>query len=276
MKTRVLTGIAILIPSIYLLGWSPKWLFLAVLIALAERGLYEYFSIAHESGFAVFPAAGYVAGAGVCAAQWADLRYGGRLELAALLFFLMLVPAWSLWRIRDLKQYLGCVSITLLGVYYVAFTFSCLFPLRFSNLGAGLADGRQIVFFLFAVICVGDIFAYLTGRAIGRRLMFPRVSPKKTYEGALGGMAASLVLGWAYAKWFWQTTDWKLIILLAFCVAAAGQVGDFVESAMKRGAGLKDSGAILPGHGGLLDRVDSLLFGAPVLWLALVLRSFIH
>lgn len=276
MKTRVLTGIAILVPSVYLLGWSPKWLFLAVLIALVERGLYEYFFIAQQNSFPVFPAAGYAGGAAVCAAQWVDLRYGGRLEFAVLIGVLLLVSAGTLWKIRELKQYLGCVCVTLFGIYYVAFTFSCLFPLRFSGLGVGLANGRQIVFFLFAVICIGDIFAYFTGRALGRRLLFPRVSPKKTVEGALGGLGASVALGWAWAHWFWQTDTWELAIVLAVCVAVAGQVGDFVESAMKRGARIKDSGAILPGHGGLLDRVDSLLFGAPVLWLALAVRSFIH
>ncbi|MGH9470641.1 MAG: phosphatidate cytidylyltransferase [Terriglobia bacterium] len=274
MKTRVLTGIAICIPAIYLIGWSPRWLFLAVLIALVERGLYEYFLIARYSGLKVFPRIGYAAGFLICLAQWADLRHPGALELTALTIFLLIVSAAALWLTSELTLYAAGVAATFFGIFYVAFCFSCLFPLRFSSLGAGLANGRQIVFFLFAVICAGDIFAYFTGRALGRRLMFSRVSPKKTIEGAAGGLAASVVLGWAWAQWFWETKRWETVILIALCVAIAGQAGDLVESALKRGANLKDSGAILPGHGGLLDRVDSLLFGVPVLWLALMLIRY--
>ncbi|MGH9398180.1 MAG: phosphatidate cytidylyltransferase [Terriglobia bacterium] len=276
MKIRVLTGVAILAPAIYLLGWSPKWLFMGVMIVLAERSLYEYFFISRKSGVKILPVVGYAGCGAVCILQWAALRYSQGIEFAALILLLVLIPSVALWRTPDLKHYLGSAAATLFGVFYVAFSFSCLFPLRFANLGFGLANGRQIVFFLFVVICAGDIFAYFTGRFLGRRLMFPRVSPKKTIEGALGGLAASLILGWAYTRWFWHTTDTRLVLLLALCVAIAGQVGDLVESALKRGADLKDSGDLLPGHGGLLDRVDSLLLGAPVLWLALLLRNSIH
>lgn len=276
MKIRVLTGIAILIPAIYLLGWSPKWLYLAVMIALVERCLYEYFSITQQTGMMALRAAGYAAGAVLCIVQWAALRASQELEFAVLILILAVIPCVALFEIIDLKQYLGAVSTAVFGVVYAAFAFSCLFPLRFSRLGEGLANGRQIVFFLFAVVTSGDIFAYFTGRLLGKRLMFERVSPKKTIEGSIGGLAASIIIGWAYAHWFWQTTDWKIILLLAFVAAVAGQTGDLVESALKRGSGMKDSGALLPGHGGLLDRVDSLLLGAPVLWLALELRSLVH
>lgn len=276
MKTRVLTGVAILIPSVYLLGWSPKWLYLSVLIVLVERCLHEYFSIARQAGSEVLPVLGYAGGGAVCLVQWAALRYSQGLEYAVLILILIVIPCVALSKIADLKQYLGAVSATAFGVVYAAFAFSCLFPLRFSRLGGGLANGRQLVFFLFAVVVAGDIFAYFTGRLLGRRLMFPRVSPKKTVEGSVGGLIASLIIGWVYARYFWQTSDWKIVLPLALVVAIAGQTGDLVESALKRGAGLKDSGALLPGHGGLLDRVDSLLLGAPALWVALELRVLIR
>ena len=112
------------------------------------------------------------------------------------------------------------------------------------------------------------------GRALGRHLLSPRVSPKKTVEGAVAGLAGSLLIAGAFAHWFWPTADLKTVILLAGLIALAGQIGDLAESAMKRGAGMKDSGSILPGHGGLLDRIDALLFGAPALWLALMLKSW--
>lgn len=277
MKIRVFTGIAILFPAAYVVGWAPKWLFMAVLIALVERGLYEYFSIARQGGLRIFPAFGYVAGAAICLAQWAALvLYSEAPELALLMALTILLPALGVWMAADSMHYLSAVSATLFGIFYVGLTFSCMFPLRFSGLGSLFANGRQILFFLLAVICVGDIFAYLTGRAFGHRLIFARISPKKTVEGALGGLAASMIAGSAYARVFWRTTDWKTVILLAGCIAVAGQVGDLVESALKRSANLKDSGAILPGHGGLLDRVDSLLLGAPLLWFFLTFKSLWH
>jgi phosphatidate cytidylyltransferase len=277
MKTRVFTGLAIVFPAAYVAGWAPKWLFMAVLIALVERGLYEYFYIARQERLRVFPSFGYIAGAAICLAQWAGLAmYSSAPELAMLMAVTILVPALGIWMASDAMQYLSTVSATLFGVFYVGFTFSCLFPLRFSRLGHRFADGRQILFFLLAVICVGDILAYITGRAFGHRRVFARISPKKTVEGALGGFAASVIGGWAYARVFWRTTDWRTVILLAGCIAVAGQVGDLAESALKRSANLKDSGAILPGHGGLLDRVDSLLLGAPLFWLFLILESLMR
>jgi phosphatidate cytidylyltransferase len=124
---------------------------------------------------------------------------------------------------------------------------------------------------LFLVIWADDTLAYLVGRAIGRKRLFPSISPHKTLEGSLAGLVGSLLVAWGFAGLFWQTASMKKVILLAVLVAVFGQIGDLAESAMKRGANLKDSGSALPGHGGLLDRVDSLLFGAPVLWLSLVI-----
>jgi phosphatidate cytidylyltransferase len=148
-------------------------------------------------------------------------------------------------------------------------------PLRFSEHKLAWATGRELVFLVFLVIWAGDIFAYLGGRAVGRTPLFPRVSPKKTAEGAVAGFAGSLLVAWVLVRWFWQTADLKTVMLWAAMIALAGQVGDLVESALKRGADLKDSGSILPGHGGLLDRIDSLLFGVPALWLALTLKEML-
>ena len=108
---------------------------------------------------------------------------------------------------------------------------------------------------------------------MGRTPFFSRISPHKTWEGALAGLAGSLLAAWAYAHWCWSAAPLKTVLLIAAWVGVAGQVGDLVESAIKRGANQKDSGTLLPGHGGFLDRIDSLLFGAPALWLALSLMG---
>ena len=133
--------------------------------------------------------------------------------------------------------------------------------------------GRNLLLLLFLVVWAGDMFAYLIGRPFGRTPFFTRISPRKTVEGAVAGLAGSLLVAWGFRQLFWKTADLKTVMLLAGLMALAGQIGDLVESAMKRGANLKDSGALLPGHGGMLDRIDSLLFAAPALWLALTLRD---
>jgi phosphatidate cytidylyltransferase len=269
MKSRILTALVLLPPVIYLIGWASEWLFLLAVLATVERGLYEYFHISRQAGFQSLPVVGYVAGAAVCLVQTTAVRRIGELAPVVLVLIILLTAAFALRWTSDLKQYLGAVTTTIFGVLYVAFTLSWLLPLRFS----APATGQKVIFLLFLVVWAGDICAFLVGRSVGRHLLFPRVSPKKTVEGGVAGMVGSLLVAWAFAHWFWRTTDLKTVFLLAALIAVAGQVGDLVESALKRCAGLKDSAALLPGHGGLLDRIDSLLFGVPVLWVALATKD---
>ena len=148
-------------------------------------------------------------------------------------------------------------------------------------------SGAFLLLYLLLIVWAGDIFAYFAGRSLGRHLMSPRVSPKKTWEGAAASFAASLLVGsllFNYALpissallnahlierrdglFGLQRPELWPIVLLSAAINIAAQLGDLVESLIKRGAGVKDSGAILPGHGGMLDRIDALLFAAPVLW----------
>jgi len=147
--------------------------------------------------------------------------------------------------------------------------------------------GAFLLIYLFFVVWAGDVFAYFIGASLGRHLMSPRMSPKKTWEGALASMIASLVVGallYNYALpissallsahlierrdgfFALQKPDLWPVLLLSAALNVAAQLGDLVESLIKRGAGVKDSGSLLPGHGGILDRIDALLFAAPVLW----------
>lgn len=164
---------------------------------------------------------------------------------------------------------------------YIALPLAMLVQLRQQWAGAFL------ILYLLFVVWAGDILAYFVGRSIGRHLMAPRISPKKTWEGAIASMIASLAVGMVL---FYYATplctallEWGLIqrrdgiftleqpalvpvLVLTAALNVAAQLGDLVESLIKRGAGVKDSGTILPGHGGMLDRIDALLFAAPVLW----------
>jgi phosphatidate cytidylyltransferase len=164
---------------------------------------------------------------------------------------------------------------------YVALPLGMLVQLRQQWAGAFW------LLYLLLIVWAGDIFAYFVGRSLGRHLMAPRISPKKTWEGAAASLAASLVVGSLLFSHALQISSVLLrlgliqrhdglfglekpelwpIILLTIALNIAAQLGDLVESLIKRGAGVKDSGAILPGHGGMLDRIDALLFAAPVLW----------
>jgi phosphatidate cytidylyltransferase len=168
------------------------------------------------------------------------------------------------------------------GFGYIALPLAMLVQLRQQWAGAFL------ILYLLLVVWAGDIFAYFVGRSLGRHLMAPRISPKKTWEGAAASLVASLAIGSALFSYSaslsttllqWgliQRRDgmfglekpaWLPVLVLTAGLNIAAQLGDLVESLIKRGAGVKDSGAILPGHGGMLDRIDALLFAAPVLWL---------
>jgi phosphatidate cytidylyltransferase len=269
MKTRILTALLLFPPAIYLIGWSPLWLFLLVLLLLVGLALHEYFVLCRASGYRVLSALGYAGAGGVCLAEAHAARGGSHLTFAVLAVFLLLLLSVALFQVTELRDYLGAVSSTAFGVFYVGLPLSFLIPIRFKN----PVIGFHWIFVLFLVIWAGDIFAYFIGRTVGRHLLFPSASPKKTWEGAIAGFAGSLLAAGAYTHWIWQTADLAIVLILAGLIAIAGQVGDLAESAMKRGAGVKDSGGILPGHGGVLDRIDALLFGSAVLWLVLRLME---
>ncbi|MBZ5565310.1 MAG: phosphatidate cytidylyltransferase [Acidobacteriia bacterium] len=284
MLRRTITVFVLIPPVIYLIGWSPRWLFLLALVATVELGLREFFHISRQAGFKSFPALGYVAGAAVAVVPALQLERFEDLTLALLVLLLMVISSVALRKSIEFKDYLGAIATTLFGIVYVGVFLSCLVPLRFSQPAMGerwfgvvargdIVIGRNLLLLLFLVVWAGDMFAYLIGRPFGRTPFFTRISPRKTVEGAVAGLAGSLLVAWGFRQLFWKTADLKTVMLLAGLMALAGQIGDLVESAMKRGANLKDSGALLPGHGGMLDRIDSLLFAAPALWLALTLRD---
>lgn len=284
MLRRILTALILIPPVVYLIGWSPLWLFLVALVVTTVIGLHEFFGLSRQTGFRVFTVWGYVAGVALCVAPAADLRRPAVISLLVLGLVVLLTFLLGLGARLDLKDYLSACALTILGAVSIGFFLSTLIPLRFTEPAMGTkwleisaepssVTGRNLMLLLFLALWAGDILALFAGRSIGRTPFFQRISPRKTVEGAVAGLAGSLLVPWAFAHWFWQTADTKTVILLGGVVGLSGQVGDLVESSLKRGANVKDSGTLLPGHGGLLDRIDSLLFGAPVLWLALTLRD---
>lgn len=155
----------------------------------------------------------------------------------------------------------------LLGLVYVGLPFALL---AYISIGPDDQYAPLRVFGLLLLTWANDTMAYLVGSRIGKRPFFSRISPKKTWEGTLGGIAFTFFAGWLLAQWIGDFTfpEW---MLLAGCVAVFGTLGDLVESMLKRSIHIKDSGSLLPGHGGLLDRFDSFIFVLPFAWLALMI-----
>jgi phosphatidate cytidylyltransferase len=184
-------------------------------------------------------------------------------------------------RRADLNGAFPAAMVSAFAFAYIALPLGFLVQVRMQWSGAFL------LLYLLLLVWAGDIFAYFVGRSLGRHLMSPRVSPKKTWEGALASLLASLVVGMLLYNYALPISSFLLnahlierrdgffalqkpplwpTLLLSAAINIAAQLGDLVESLIKRGAGVKDSGTILPGHGGMLDRIDALLFAAPVLW----------
>jgi phosphatidate cytidylyltransferase len=155
------------------------------------------------------------------------------------------------------------VGVTLLSVLYVAFLGGHLIAVR---VAFAPALSRHLLSFFFLVIMGSDIAAYYGGRTFGRHKLAPNISPGKTWEGAAAGMLASLLLAVASHYWFFQDLPIKFALPLAAVMNAMGVLGDLTESALKRSVSMKDTAKFLPGHGGILDRIDSLLFNAPVIY----------
>lgn len=158
-------------------------------------------------------------------------------------------------------------AFLLVGVFYVAWLLGHLLPLR------ALEQGQYLIFYLFLVTWSCDAGAYYAGKMFGRRALASRVSPNKTIEGAVGGLIFSVAVSLIARQWFLQSLSLNEAVGLGLLLSVIGQLGDLVESMIKRGVGVKDSGGIFPGHGGLLDKVDSLLFTTPGFYYYMILAK---
>jgi phosphatidate cytidylyltransferase len=174
----------------------------------------------------------------------------------------ILVPTRGLLRKGGVEGAFESICVTLAGILFLGVTFGYIIEL----MGIGDEMGRDLTVFLFLVVWISDAGAYAFGSWLGRHPLSPTISPKKTIEGAGGGLLVSLIAAGIAKVWFFQRLHLHDAVLLAVLLWIAGMAGDLSESLLKRAASVKDTGALFPGHGGMLDRADSLLFGAPVLF----------
>ena len=272
MKTRLLTAVIalpIIIASIILPMWWPQavWLFVAIAAFALAAGLFEFYSLTKKLELKADASMGYVGAAALFVGFVFDApAKGPDVLIATLALVLIAVLISQTFRFqKDFSKMLTGIGVTVLGVVYVAFLGGFLVATRMGFENRPNLSTHLLAYF-FLVIFGSDIGAYVTGRALGKRKLAPAISPGKTVEGLIGGLLAAAGFAALSTWWFFRDLPYQYSIPLAIVLAAVGVLGDLCESAMKRGAGAKDAASILPGHGGFLDRLDSLLFGAPILY----------
>jgi len=282
LKNRIISGVLLAGMVVVVACFMPSpvcWLVIVAIVALAQ---YEFYAMMKTAGLPSFRIAGMACGAAVISATfWTigpeskQLAAGYRWENLALLGTVLFVFMRQ-FPVKDSKQPIITIAITLLGVLYVAFLLNYITRLTFGWRDAGMSHavgttGRMMVLYLIAVVKISDVGAFFTGRSLGKHKLFPRLSPKKTWEGLAGGVLSSLGMSLAF---YWLSggrfgeVEYGLIdaVALGLVLPVVAVTGDLFESLLKRASGVKDSGALIPGMGGVLDVLDSLMFGAPVLY----------
>jgi len=274
MLVRILTGV-ILIPIVVGLVWlGPPALVAACAAGVAMLAMLEFFDLSERMGLHAFRYWTFAAAAGIFYAQYSaglvetHKFLGGSIIRgtgpgisldAVLVIFVFGTAAIGLGTRRPLHDILPGIAAGSAGLLFVALPFSYI--VRIYEIEH---RGRELVLFTLALVWAGDIFAYFVGQALGRLPMAPALSPKKTWEGAFANVLGSLLVAIFFAKW--MQVDAAVLLITAALANIAGQAGDLIESAYKRGAVVKDSSSLLPGHGGMLDRIDSLILASPVVW----------
>ena len=264
---RILTAVVAL-PIILFTVWTSTPYYFVTLTAIAVLlALGEFYSLAAKARCKPQTVTGFCAALVIIASF---IFEEPRLSIGALISLAIAALVVEVMRKNELKDSLASVSATVFGVVYVALLAGCLAGVRM------IPDSRaatpvphlssKALTMFFAMVMLTDTGAYYTGRTIGRHKLAPRISPGKTIEGAIGGFVMAAVAGYLSKLIFFPEIPTAHCLILGAVIGVVGQIGDLSESLLKRGSNVKDSGNLLPGHGGMLDRIDSILFSAPVLY----------
>lgn len=280
LMSGCLIGAAMLLAACFM----PSMGVLLLILAVSALGQFEFYALLRKAEIPSFRLVGVACGTALIAATFftAD-GGGGRLGSAYKWEHFVLVASLIAMFVRQFPQKnnpmpLQTIGCTLLGIWYVPYLFNFFTRLCFAWEGDQGGSwqhidrtGRILCLYVVAVVKCGDIGAYFTGRTFGRHKLFPRISPAKTWEGLFGGIALSMVASVAFGLAGGNRLGEIPLpvahaVVLGLLLSVIGVVGDMFESLLKRAAGAKDSSAFIPGMGGVLDVIDSLLFGAPVLY----------
>jgi phosphatidate cytidylyltransferase len=266
--TRVLSGAVLVAVAVAVVWFAHPLLFLAVAEALLVLAFIEYAKLAAAGGtpipFSAALAATMLTSLGVGATYWVGDRLAGTGVALDAIFIsgFVALAATTLTSWKGERDALARAAAAMFPMLYLGLPIGSMLAIR-------TLPGREALFLLMLAVMVSDTAQYYTGRAFGRRLLAPAISPKKTIEGAAGGFVfGALVLAVAGAWWL-PRFPIGFRALLGVALVALGIAGDLFESMLKRSAGVKDSSTLIPGHGGVLDRIDALLFAAPVYYIIL-------
>ncbi|KUK56392.1 MAG: Phosphatidate cytidylyltransferase [Atribacteria bacterium 34_128] len=239
--------------------------FFIVVIIIAFLGLKELYSIAHKRGYRP----SYILG-GILTLYFIIITVydiyclNYYIENIIITFFIILTFIFQLFK-KDYSKVLSEISITFFVSIYLGYLFSFILKIK------DLPNGNYYLISLLIIAWGNDVGAYLIGTKFGKNKMFPQISPKKTIEGSMGGIAFSIASTFALKNWLNLT--FNELIFLGLIIAIMAQIGDLFESVLKRGSGVKDSGTLIPGQGGILDCFDSLIFAAPVFYYYIIFLS---
>lgn len=255
--TREITSFALAPFAIWIIGWSHEYLFNAVIALIAVGAMLEFINLGKAKGYHIAPVLCIAVMLIIIAAFVFDAL---SVELG-MFTALLLIPAWYVLRNPAIEDSLPSSAVAVLATTYVGLLSGSLIRLRHD-----FPEGWKLIFFLVLVVWLGDSGAYYFGKAFGKHKLSPVISPKKTVEGMIGGIGVSIVTAIVIHFTFFPKFPLHHAIVAGAILSFAGVVGDLAESMWKRSAAVKDSGAVLPGHGGFFDRFDSILFTAPILY----------
>jgi len=260
LSKRLSTSMTLILFVIAAVFIFPNWFFCFFVTSLIGIGMYEFFAMVSKKGIFVYKYFGTAMG--VLLPVIIYLKYGGfipDLEPFLIVFISLFVFVLQFAR-QDNSEVLAGVAITLLGILYISWFFSFIIRIKY------LPAGNNLVAFLLVVTKSGDMGAYLIGSLMGRHSLLPKVSPKKTVEGTLGGVACSILLAFLAKGLLPQGASAINLVVLGVLLGVLCQIGDLSESLIKRDCKVKDAGRYLPGLGGVLDVIDSLLFTTPIFY----------
>jgi len=271
--TRRIIFAVIAAPASIALIYFGDWALAIVLSVLAALAAWEFFRIARETGALPLEPAGIALAALLPIAVHGQRLGVYTLSLTAIVAMLLVLFSSTIWLRGPSGKPLSSVAITAFGVMYAGL-FSYIYALRYHDYAVGAGAGTVLVVLPVLLTWSTDVGAYAFGRTFGKRKLIPSVSPGKTVEGAVGGLGLTIVICLLYVRFILMPyaqlgLTIQGAVLFAIVVSVAAQTGDLAESLLKREAGIKDSSRIIPGHGGILDRFDSILFVMPIAFLLL-------
>jgi phosphatidate cytidylyltransferase len=261
LRRRTITAVFILVPVFVIIQFLPLWVYFLLLQSIIIGSLVEFYNLARRRKLFPRRAIGIISALVISASFYFDwLPLGVALFACILLASVYFLPFFN--NLERLPFYPGSIAITLFGALYISFTLNYFYPLRVER-------GPYYLYFLFAIIFMGDSGAYFIGKLIGRHKLAAIASPNKTWEGSFGGILFACAGALAGQQLLLRDIPiWKAL-LLGVLVHTVAQISDPLESLFKRAVGVKDSSNMLPGHGGILDRIDSLILATPFFYYAL-------